>query len=333
MHRVSSRVADGAIPVVDVAALRDGSDPLRVARELHAASTGPGFVYVGGHGISDALVERARTAALDFFGAPPETKRTVAVAGSHRGWLALGGARMDDDVAADLKESFVWGLETVPDDHPLRGANRWPEAMPALRETATAWFDAADALARDLLRGFAIGLGRPEDTFLRRASKPLSRASFVWYPPQEDARGGGASRDGAAGERFGVAPHTDFGVLTVLAQDDVGGLEVERADKTWIEAPPIDGTLVVNVADLLSRWTDGIYRSTPHRVVNRSGRERLSLVLAFDPDPDTPIDPRDVLGERPGLAPPIRCGDYLERRFARAFAYRGRDSTSSRESA
>ena len=124
-------------------------------------------------------------------------------------------------------------------------------------------------------------------------------------------------------EQFGVGPHTDFGVLTVLCQDSVGGLQVQDINGEWIHAPPIDGTLVVNVADLLSRWTGGAYKSTPHRVVNTSGRERLSLVLAFDPDPETLIDARDVFGPNHSTSEePITCGDYLTRRFEKAFSYR-----------
>ncbi len=124
-------------------------------------------------------------------------------------------------------------------------------------------------------------------------------------------------------DQFGVGPHTDFGVLTVLCQDSVGGLQVEDINGEWIEAPPIEGTLIVNVADLLARWTDGAYKSTPHRVVNSSGRERLSLVLAFDPDPDTVIDARDVFGpDHEAGQPPITCGDYLTWRFEKAFSYR-----------
>ncbi|MEO0994439.1 MAG: 2OG-Fe(II) oxygenase family protein [Pseudomonadota bacterium] len=144
--------------------------------------------------------------------------------------------------------------------------------------------------------------------------RPLSRCSFVYYPAQPPEAGV---------DQFGVGPHTDFGVLTVLAQDATGGLQVETADGAWVHAPPIPGTLVVNVGDLLARWTAGAYRSTPHRVVNRSGQERLSLVLAFDPDPETRIDPAEVFGTAPdGAEPAITCGDYLLWRFGRAFAYR-----------
>lgn len=319
MGYAEARPLDAAlIPVIDIAPLRDGSDPEGVARALHAASTGLGFIYVSGHGVPDEVIERAREEAYAFFRSAPDRKAEVAVSGAHRGWLGRGGAKMQDDARADLKESFIWGWQdaggATPEDHPLRGRNRWPAFQPTLEPAAMAYFEAAHDVAHALMRGFARGLGLAEDFFLRSADRPLSRASFVYYPPQDAALGE---------DQFGVGPHTDFGVLTVLCQDSVGGLQVRDAQGDWVQAPPIPGALVVNVADLLSRWTDGAYVSTPHRVVNASGRERLSLVLAFDPNPETPIDARDVFG--PDHAPaeaPTTCGDYLVARFARAFAYR-----------
>lgn len=309
------------IPVIDISPLRDGSDPAGVARALHAASKGLGFIYVRGHGIPDAVIEGARAAAYDFFHADPDQKETVRVSASHRGWLGQGGAKMQDDAKADLKESFIWGFQdadgVTPDDHSLRGDNQWPTFQPELETAAMDYFRHAHDVAHHLMHGFALGLDLPADFFLKTADKPLSRCSFVYYPPQDAAAGA---------DQFGVGPHTDFGVLTVLCQDDVGGLQVEDVNGEWIEAPPISGTLLVNVADLLARWTDGEYKSTPHRVVNASGRERMSLVLAFDPNPETVIDAREVFG--PDHAPktePITCGDYLLWRFGKAFAYRKKD--------
>ncbi len=306
------------IPIIDITPLRDGTDPAGVAQQLHSASKGLGFIYIKGHGIPGNVIDQARSTALEFFRAPPVHKSTVAISSRHRGWLGCGGAKMKDDARADLKESFIWGYEDkagqTPDDHPLRGSNQWPDFLPSMREHAMHYFEQAHAVAHDLLRGFALGLGLEESFFLKTASQPLSRASFVYYPPQPAELGE---------EQFGVGPHTDFGVLTVLCQDSVGGLQVEDVNGEWLEAPPVEGTLVVNVADLLARWTDGAYKSTPHRVVNSSGRERLSLVLAYDPDPDTMIDARDVFGQaHDPAAPPITCGDYLIWRFEKAFAYR-----------
>ena len=313
-------VDSGTIPVVDLAPLRDGTGPEAVARALHDASRGLGFIYVAGHGIPPGVTDTLRETAYRFFRAPEEARRAVRVSAKHRGWIGRGGARMEDDAKADFKESFLFGYEDengwAPEDHPLRGANRWPAFLPELRGQGMRFFHHAHEVARHLMRGFAIGLRLDEDFFLRSCTRPLSRASLVHYPAQ---------REDLGEDQFGVGPHTDFGVLTVLCQDDVGGLQVRDANGAWIHAPPIEGTLVVNVADLLSRWTNGAYRSTPHRVVNRSGRERLSLVLAFDPDPETVIDARAIFG--PGTRiehEPVTCGDYLVRRFAKAFSYRSK---------
>lgn len=319
MMTASARKTDRrAIPVIDITPLRDGSDPQSVARALNAASETLGFIYVSGHGIPDDVIQTAYRSALEFFRRPAGEKKTVSVSAKHRGWIGPGGARMYDTALPDLKESFVWGYQDgdgkTPDDHPLRGPNRWPAFEPDMERRAMEYFDRAHDVAHHLMRGFALGLDLDENFFLRSTSRPLSRASYVYYPPQPADAGQDA---------FGVGPHTDFGVLTVLCQDSVGGLQIEDANGDWIEAPPIDGTLIVNVADLLSRWTDGAYRSTPHRVINNSGRERVSLVLAYDPDPDTMIDARDVYGTDHASAPdPITCGDYLVWRFEKAFSYR-----------
>lgn len=306
------------IPVIDLSPLRSGENPSAVAAALHAASQGLGFIYVKGHGIPQSSIDAARAAAYQFFRSPESDKANVSVSAQHRGWLRPGGAKMQDDAAVDLKESFIWGYEDADghteSDHPLRGPNQWPADVPQLQAAAMTYFQQAHDVAYQLMRGFALGLKLPENFFLRSCERPISRGSFVYYPPQNPDK---------STVQFGVGPHTDFGVLTVLCQDNVGGLQVQDVNGDWVKAPPIEDTLIVNVGDLLSRWTDGAYKSTPHRVINASGRERLSLVLAFDPDPETIIDARDVHG--PAYQPAeeaITCGDYLLWRFAKAFSYR-----------
>lgn len=309
------------IPVIDITPLRDGTDPMGVARALHAASQGLGFIYITGHGIPDAMIDAARNAAYAFFRSDPAKKEAVRVSGAHRGWIGQGGAKMQDDAKSDLKESLVWGwqadADTPGDNHALRGDNQWPDFVPDIQAHSMAYFESVHAVAYHLMRGFALGLGLPEDFFLRTTDRPLSRASYVYYPAQPKDLGA---------DQFGVGPHTDFGVLTVLCQDDVGGLQVQKVDGDWVHAPPIPGSLIVNVADLLERWTGGAYKSTPHRVVNSSGRERMSLVLAYDPNPETMIDARDVRGaDFKEAEEPITCGDYLIWRFGKAFSYRKGD--------
>ena len=306
------------IPVIDITPLRDGSDPDGVAKALHAASQGLGFIYIKGHGIPEESIELARRSAFDFFQSPTIDKESVKISRGHRGWIGLAGAKMVDSAKTDLKESFLWGDQdqygNTIENHPLRGQNHWPDFVPELQKHAMDYFHHAHKVAFHLVRGFALGLGLDASFFLRSCANPLSRASFVYYPKQPDDLGE---------DQFGVGPHTDFGLITILCQDAVGGLQVEDVNGEWLAAPPIDGTLIVNVADLLSRWTDGAYKSTPHRVVNSSGRERLSIVLAFDPDPDTMIDSRQIFGpDHPAREEPITCGDYLVWRFNKAFTYR-----------
>lgn len=316
-YATAKTLSPDLIPVIDITPLRDGTGAEEVALALHQASQGLGFIYITGHGIPEATIQAARGAAFDFFRSSDEAKESVRISSSHRGWLRPGGAKMDDDAKADLKESFIWGWETssaASDGHPLRGDNQWPGSMPKLKSAAMDYFEAAHDVAYHLMRGFAMGLSLPENFFLQSTDRPLSRASFVYYPAQPPEMGA---------DQFGVGPHTDFGVLTVLCQDSVGGLQVQTVDGDWVQAPPVPGSLIVNVADLLSRWTAGAYKSTPHRVVNASGQERLSLVLAYDPNPETLINAREIFGsDIPEAEDPITCGDYLVWRFGKAFSYR-----------
>ncbi len=320
MGKMDQSIDSSAIPVVDITALRNGSDPASVAKALHAANTGLGFIYIKGHGIPNELIEAARSKALAFFRSAPEEKEQVRITGNHRGWLGMGGAKMEDDAKADLKESFIWGYQSAdgvyPQDHELRGANKWPGHMPEIETLCLEYFDKAHEVAEHLMRGFALGLELDADFFLRNNDKPMSRNSFVYYPHQPES---------ADDDQFGVGAHTDFGVLTVLCQDSVGGLEVQDLDGNWISAPPIEDTLIVNVGDLLARWTDDAYHSTPHRVKNTSGKERLSIVLAYDPNPETAIDAREIFGDQyEPKEPATTCGDYLTWRFAKAFAHKSK---------
>ena len=321
------------VPVIDIAPLRGGADPAGVGVELARAATEVGFLYVRNHGIDATLVERARRVALEFFRLPEEAKREAGTNRFHHGYLKPGSTRMYDGARLDLKESFNWGIElhgecggeahgeagrepgveTAP-ANPLLGPNVWPAGMPSLKSGVYPYFEAASVCAEDLLRGFALGAGLDAEHFIRFRDRPVSRGSLQYYPPQPD---------GAGEDQFGVAPHTDFGVLTVLCQDEIGGLEIQRRNGEWVAMPPIPGTLVVNIGDLLERWSNRRYHSTMHRVINASGRERLSLVLAYDPNFETLVDPQAFCAE--GEAPhdePVTCGDYLMWRFAKAFSYR-----------
>ena len=306
------------VPVIDIKKINTASDKIKISRELYKASTDLGFIYIKNHDISEKLINDLRTDGLNFFRSSIDDKEKVLITKKHRGWLGFGGAKMGDKAKPDLKESFIWGYQyddgSLPDDHQLRGVNKWPKFLPSLQQNAMSYFHQINELAKNLLTCFAMGLNLKENFFIRNCNAPLSRASLVYYPDQPKEMGE---------TQFGVSEHTDFGLLTILCQDSVGGLQIKGLDGQWFHAPPIEGTLIINVADLLSRWTGGIYKSTPHRVVNSSGQERLSIVLAFDPDPETLVNSGEIPDIEKNInEDPITCGDYLIWRFNRAFSYR-----------
>ncbi len=319
-YATAKQVDASEIPVIDMAPLVEGRDARSVAGQIHRAVTEIGFFYVKNHPVSTSVIDGARAAAAHFFALPLEDKERIGMVRHHRGFLKVGNARMRDNQAIDLKESFVWGPELPdgdggPDERSaLRAPNLWPGSPPGFRGSVYPYLEQAQKCAVLLMGAFALALGRPADAFLRSADKPISRASLTYYPPQP-------ARLGTT--QFGVGPHTDFGCLTVLCQDDVGGLQVLNAANEWVTAHPIAGTLVVNVGDLLARWSNDRFRSTPHRVVNSSGRERYSLVLAYDPNAETLIDPAAFLpeGETPRY-PPITCGAHITSRFQESFKYK-----------
>jgi isopenicillin N synthase-like dioxygenase len=310
-----------SIPVIDMGPLAGGdeSEISAVGQALLQAARSVGFFYVRNHGVPQALIDHAYALSRRFFALPEETKQRVRINAIHRGFLAIGGARMYETARVDLKESFIWGPELGPDDpdvaagKPLMGPNQWPAELPELAPGLMDYSSAVMVCARSLLRGFAVSLGLDADFFRERFAKPLARCSLIYYPPQPPDSGT---------EQFGVAPHTDYGGLTLLNQDDTGGLQVRTRSGDWVTAVPIPGTFVVNVGDLMARWTNDGFVSTPHRVVNSSGRARYSIALFFDPAFDTVIDPRDLHLDGAAIYPPVTCGEYIVSRFNKAFTHR-----------
>ena len=294
------------IPVIDIAALMAG-DSEAAATAIHEAATRVGFFYLSGHGIAPALMEQAFTVARDFFEQAEDIKASAAVDTNQRGWMATGMARMQGSATHDLKEVFFWG---TPDAPP---ANRWPEGFPRLHDELMPYYRAVCGIGDAVLRAVAAGFDLPIDTFADAYAAPMARGQLVYYPP--------STAGDEAEERFGVAPHTDFGVLTFLLQDSNGGLQVRTRSGEWIEAPPIPGTLVCNIGDLLQRWTNDRFVSTVHRVINRSGKKRHSIPAFYDPSPDAVIDPR-ALGTPDADAKhgPITAAEHIAARNKKTFA-------------
>jgi isopenicillin N synthase-like dioxygenase len=297
------------IPIVDLAPVRAGNVG-EVSQALHDAFVGSGFCYIKNHGVPQFVIDDARAKALEFFHLPLDVKLKSKPKESVRGFNAMGRTKMQYAEAPDYKEYFQIGLELARDDpavlagQPLRGPNQWPDAVPGFREAFTRYFDEIALCGQTLLSAVAASLGIATDFFVDKYDKPLQRTQAVYYPPHPTDH---------EGELFGVAPHTDYGCVTLLWQDDVGGLEVLHRTGQWVSAIPIADTLVINIGDLLHRWSNDRYLSSPHRVTNRSGRERLSIATFYDPDFTAIVDPAD-LGLPPRTTaryPPVAAGDYI----------------------
>ena len=264
MDRAEARHVDvSTIPVIDIADIaRDSRSERAIGAEMLSAAEGIGFFYIRNTAVPQALIDRVLDISRRFFAAAPDAKASVTVNAGHRGFIRVGEAKMTENAQPDLKESFIWGLDTLGEDG--IPPNRWPDFLPELRNVLTTFFTVGNAVGWSLLRAVATALDISPDSFVRTTDRPISRGSIIYYPEQPPS-----------GDRFGVSSHTDYGCLTLLYQDDTGGLQVQDRHGEWLAAPPIEGSFVVNVGDLLARWSNDRFRSTPHRVINRSGRRAL----------------------------------------------------------
>lgn len=302
------------VPVVDISAL-GGSDPVAEAATVEAlrrAASEVGFLHVTGHGIAPAVIDGLRHAARRFFALPEAEKRAsyIGLSGNHRGYVPEGeealGADAEIGQPRDRKEAFDLALdlpaESVPAGHPLLGPNLWPD-LPGFREDAMAYYGAAFAVGRRLLRGFALALGQPPESFERLVTTPPSQLRLIHYP-----------HDASAADAPGIGAHTDYECFTLLLAT-APGLEVMNPAGVWIDAPPVPGALVVNIGDMLEYWSDGRFVATSHRV-RKVAEERWSFPLFFALDYDVALRP---LGQPD--ADPIRTGDHLFAQTAQTFRY------------
>lgn len=302
------------VPVLDLTPLNEGAPVSDLAHKLREACTTTGFLYVANHGIPEAVYDGIFAATRRYFSIPVADRMTHKIDEKFRRGFMPQGINQHPGFAPDIKESYEVGVD-LPLDHPsvvaglpLHGPNKWPEELPWLRTAAEAYFSEATALGKRLLSLFAISLDMPEDYFLQYCHNAMVQMRLFHYPPPPPV-----SDDTA----FGVAPHTDYGMITLLAQDPNGGLELRKRDGEWIGAPFVDGTIVVNLGDLFQRWTNDVFVSNPHRVINRIGRDRYSIPVFFNLDWDTPISclPTCASSDNPPRYETIKSGDYLLSRF------------------
>lgn len=285
------------VPVIDVGPLVAGTGARHeVARQLGRACRKCGFFYVVAHGIDESLCLRLEDLSRQFFAQSVAEKMHISMAQGGRAWR--GYFPVGDELTAgkpDQKEGLYFGAE-LPDDHPavlaktpLHGRNLFPD-LPGFRETVLDYMTGLTQLGHALMRGISLSLGLDEACFADRyTGDPLVLFRIFNYPRAVNAPQPGD-------ERWGVGEHTDYGVLTILRQDDAGGLQVKSRSR-WIEAPPIPGSFICNLGDMLDRLTRGLYRSTPHRVINTAPRDRLSFPFFFDPNFNAEIRPLAELAD------------------------------------
>jgi len=313
------------VPVVDIAPFRTGGrdDRLSVARAFGAALERVGFVTITGHGVDPDLIAATYRTVAGFFALPYHDKLRANPPEQvkMRGYLPVGiesvAATLDARAPTDLCEALVFaGLSRTT---PRAGAqpNIWPDRPPELRELVLRYHAATVALGRDLARLSSLALDLPEDHLDHFFAEPGVTLRFVNYPDQPDPPLAGQLRYGA---------HHDYGGLTILRQDNApGGLQVCDPQGRWHDVSPGGDGFVINVGDLMSRWTNGRWRSTLHRVINpprdlTGSTQRLSMVLFFSPNEESEIAclPTCATAANPAKYPPVKCGDWVRMKLAKS---------------
>jgi isopenicillin N synthase-like dioxygenase len=286
------RISD--IPVIDVNPLVPGTEQRHeVAAEIARACRESGFFYIVGHRVDQNLQQRLEEVSREFFAQDLETKLQISMSRggkAWRGYFPVGGELTSGK--PDLKEGIYFGAE-LEDDHsmvkagtPMHGRNLFAGDIPQFREVVLDYMAAMTRLGHSLTAGIALSLGLEESYFADRyTSDPLILFRIFNYPPSPSL-----AEDES---RLGVGEHTDYGLLTILRQDMSGGLEVKIKSR-WVAAPPIPNSFVCNIGDMLERITGGQYLSTPHRVRNTTGRDRLSFPFFFDPNFNAEVKPINV---------------------------------------
>jgi isopenicillin N synthase-like dioxygenase len=303
------------LPIIDLSAARS-DDPVAkraLAQKLDAAFSSSGFCYIAHHGIAQSVIDDAFAVMENFFHAPLDEKLKLAPTAEtmFRGYLAeTRKYRTFHDFDPDRplaetnaqsvggKENFIFGPS---------GANSWPEDFPEFRAKCCVFVEALQKVGDEILRMLALALGIDENFFRGKygEEQDTSVGVLAYYPsltPEQLAAG-----------RQSLPEHADFSCLSLVVQDDVGGLQVQdRATKAWVDAKPLPGTIVANIGDLLARWSNDRYVSSVHRVQNTAGRERFSFIAGHNPRGDIIVDPRDLGIDNDKCAyPPVEAGRYM----------------------
>jgi isopenicillin N synthase-like dioxygenase len=322
-----------AVPIIDIAPYFGGSPAAKreVARAIDAAWREVGFLVISGHGVSEELVERTHRVSRTFYDLPDTAKQGYACPDPsiYRGYFALGGlaaayAEDDRSAAPDYREMFVMSREAIDPSDPYYAGdigrrifqpNIWPQEVAGFREAWLEYYRAMDGLARTLMRLFALALDLPETWFDDKIDKHMTTMTVTNYPDQPHEPAPGQLRCGA---------HTDYGAMTILkSEDKPGGLEVVTKDGRWMSVPMVPGTFVINLGDLMARWSNDRWVSNLHRVANPPrdkaiGSRRQSLIYFFHPNYDATIEcPPSCREDGVAKYAPITAREHLLSKIAK----------------
>ena len=311
----ASRMSADSLPAIDFSSYLYGTreERTRVSEQINSACRRYGFFYLEQHGIPDELIANAFAAATEFFSLPLAERMSckAATGRQNRGYQPMFDTQREGE-APDIKESFDMGFPLTEEqlaplaELPFYSHNAWP-GDPGFRWRVENLYFAMLACGQQVLRAMAESLQLDTNFFVARCRQPFTNMRLVHYPPQPRS----------ADDGIGARPHTDKGLITLLLNDANGGLHVQSASGDWIDAPPRPGALIINVGDLLTRWTNGRFRSAMHRVVNTSGNERYSIPQFHHLDYFAEIDAADIPGGGDTVYPRITAGEFVSAGFRR----------------
>lgn len=302
--------APTSVPTIDLS----GSDDEIVAA-LDDTYSAVGFGYLVNHGVPSDVVDGVFEASARFHALPQADKDAIAIGSTHRGYIGMATSlivtsSVDEVKKPNMSESFILGRPMDPDDPdiaaglPLAGVNPWPASLPEIQAPILAYQEAMEALCRRLTRLIAVALGAEPTALDPAFEKPTTYLRLLHYPPLPDD---------VPDDVFGSAPHTDYGFITVLAQDAVGGLQVRTTDGDWLDAPTIPDSFVMNSGDLLRIWSNQRWLSTPHRVYNSRRVDRYSVPFFYDPHVSVDVAPLPSCGDP--VVDPVNYGEYVMHKF------------------
>jgi len=324
------------IPVIDLRPYLSGEPGAleKAAAELDHACRDVGFFFISNHGVPQSLIDRVFVESKRFHDLPFDQKIALKINKDNRGYMPIGGTTLktstvNRNTKPSLNASFFLGRDLAPDHpdvlakKPFRSPNLWPDGMPNFRSTLVDYIQAVEKLSMDLLPLYSTALGMGRDYFSTHAAfkDPQVGIRLLEYPAQ----------DVIEDNQFGAAPHCDYGFLTILAQANMPGLELQTKSGEWIAAPALPGTFLVNTGDFCMRWSNGRFVSTPHRVVHKARETRYSVAFFFSTNPDVEIGclPTCQSSDNPPKYPAMTYGAYYRAAINANYHHQSEDAAKA----